>query len=136
MRKCSQTETISLPGPPLTNNTALMELIDHGVIVGMGVKAAWDARNTRFELGLVCQECFLHVIYLLKLVQASLESNGRLSEKQAYAMATTDLEKLLGVQEIDDDLVDLVAYEGGGLLDSSSKVSAIISPARGIVDLL
>lgn len=73
---------------------------------------------------------------ILELVQASLESNGRLSEKQAYAMATTDLEKLLGVQEIDDDLVDLVAYEGGGLLDSSSKVSAIISPARGIVDLL
>jgi len=32
-----------------------MELIDNGVIVGVGVKEAWDARNTRFELGLVCQ---------------------------------------------------------------------------------
>jgi len=51
-------------------------------------------------------------------------------------MATTNLEKLLGVQEVDDDLIDLVAYEGGGVLDPSSKVSAIISPARGIVDLL
>lgn len=108
-----------LPGPPLTNNTALMELIEHGVIVGIGVREGWEARNTRFELEL-----------------AALESNGRLSEKQAYELATTDLEKLLGVDWIDEDSADLVAYEGGGVLDMSSKVSAIISPARGIVDLL
>jgi hypothetical protein len=69
-------------------------------------------------------------------VKAALESNGRLSEKQVYAMATTDLEKLLGVQGIDEDSADLVAYEGGGVLDMSSKVAAIISPARGMVDLL
>lgn len=56
--------------------------------------------------------------------------------KEAYAMATTDLEKLLGVQGIDEDSADLVAYEGGGVLDFSSKVSAIISPVRGVVDIL
>lgn len=69
------------------------------------------------------------------MVQAALESNGKISEKQAYALVTTDLEKLLGVQGIDES-ADLVAYEGGGVLDFSSKVSAIISPARGVVDIL
>ncbi|KXN89583.1 hypothetical protein AN958_05450 [Leucoagaricus sp. SymC.cos] len=108
-----------LPGPPLTNDTALIQLLENGVIVGLGVREAWEARNT-----------------MIDLQWAALESNGRLSEKQAYALVTSDLERLLGVQDIDDDLADLVAYEGGGLFDSTSKVSAIISPARRIVDLL
>jgi hypothetical protein len=68
--------------------------------------------------------------------QATLESNGRISERQAYALVTTDLEKLLGVRGIDDDSTDLVAYEAGSVFDFSSKVSAIISPTRGVVDIL
>ena len=41
---------ISLPGPPLTNDTTLSRLLDHGVIVGLGVRTAWEARNTRFDV--------------------------------------------------------------------------------------
>jgi hypothetical protein len=42
--------SISLPGPPLTNDTALIKLLEHGVIVGFGVQNAWEARNTRFDV--------------------------------------------------------------------------------------
>jgi hypothetical protein len=41
---------ISLPGPPLTNDTTLVRLLEHGVIVGLGVRTAWEARNTRFDI--------------------------------------------------------------------------------------
>lgn len=40
----------SLPGPPLTNDTTLVKLLESGVIVGLGVRDAWEARNTRFDL--------------------------------------------------------------------------------------
>ena len=40
----------SLPGPPLTNNTALMTLLDKGVVVGLGVQSAWEARHARFDV--------------------------------------------------------------------------------------
>lgn len=41
---------VSLPGPPLTNDTTLNRLLEHGVIVGLGVRTAWEARNTRFDI--------------------------------------------------------------------------------------
>lgn len=40
----------SLPGPPLTNDTALVILLEHGVIVGLGVRGAWEARNSGFDI--------------------------------------------------------------------------------------
>jgi hypothetical protein len=46
------------------------------------------------------------------------------------------LEKLLGVQELNDETADLVAYEGGNVFDLSSKVVAVLSPPRGAVDLM
>lgn len=39
-----------LPGPPLSNDTALVTLLDHGVVVGLGIRSAWEARNTRFDV--------------------------------------------------------------------------------------
>jgi hypothetical protein len=65
-----------------------------------------------------------------------LESNGRINEQQAYSLASTNLEKLLGVINLIDENVDLVAYEGGSAFDLSSKVVAVLSPERGIVDLM
>jgi len=41
--------TFRLPGPPLSNDTALVTLLDHGVVVGLGIRSAWEARNTRFD---------------------------------------------------------------------------------------
>lgn len=51
-------------------------------------------------------------------------------------MATTDLEKLLGVRGIDEETADLVAYVGGSMFNLSSKPVAVISPSRATVDLL
>ncbi|KAF8640067.1 hypothetical protein AX17_001308 [Amanita inopinata Kibby_2008] len=107
-----------LPGPPLSNDTALVTLIEHGVTVGVGVQNAWDARNTRFNLE-----------------WATLESNGRLSESEAYSLVTTNLERLLGVRGIDEDGGDLVACDGGSIFDITSKVAGVISEQRSTVDL-
>ncbi|KAG6911242.1 hypothetical protein DXG01_003109 [Tephrocybe rancida] len=111
-----------LPGPPLTNDTALVKLLHHGVTVALGVRDSWEARNVRFDIQ-----------------WAVLESNGRISQQEMQALAYTNLPKLLGVREIDEDIQiegDLVAYEGGGAFDLSSKVVAVISPERELVDLL
>lgn len=66
--------------------------------------------------------------------QAGLESSGRINKHQAYALASTNLDKLLGIKH-GSDYADLVAFEGGSLFDLSSKVAAVISPERGLVDL-
>ncbi|KAG6833912.1 hypothetical protein H0H87_007923 [Tephrocybe sp. NHM501043] len=91
-----------LPGPPLTNDTALVKLLHHGVTVALGVRESWEARNARFDIQ-----------------WAILESNGRISEREMHALAYTNLPKLLGVREDDDKHIewDLVAYEGGGAFD-------------------
>ncbi|KAJ2931645.1 hypothetical protein H1R20_g5362, partial [Candolleomyces eurysporus] len=107
-----------LPGPPLTNDTALVALLNEGVIVGLGIRGSWEARHARYDAN-----------------WASLESNGRIKEHQAYALVTTDLEKLLGVRDIDEETADLVATEGGSIFDQSSKVVGVISPKRGFVDI-
>ncbi|KAL0949372.1 hypothetical protein HGRIS_009441 [Hohenbuehelia grisea] len=108
-----------LPGPPLSNDTAILTLIESGVTVGIGVREGWAARNTRFDVGHAIQD-----------------SRGRISALQAHALASTNLERLLGVRARDAESADLVAYAGGGPLDYSSAVAAVISPQRGFVDLI
>ncbi|KAH9921901.1 uncharacterized protein B0H18DRAFT_1086033 [Fomitopsis serialis] len=109
-----------LAGPPLTNDTSLVTLMDAGVTVAVGIRDAWQAVNTRFETA-----------------WAALESNGRITKEQARALVSTNLEKLLGVQEwVDQDGGDLVAYQGGGMFDLSSKPVAVVSSGRALVDLL
>ncbi|EPQ59082.1 hypothetical protein GLOTRDRAFT_113888 [Gloeophyllum trabeum ATCC 11539] len=107
-----------LPGPPLTNDTTLVKLMNHGVTVAIGAPEGWQAVNTRWDL-----------------TWAALESNGRIDEQQAYALASTNLEKLLNVR-IPKDKADLVAYTGGSALSMSSKVAAIVSPERGMVEFV
>jgi hypothetical protein len=53
-----------------------------------------------------------------------------------YDLAWGNLQKLLGIRELDDSeaKADLVAYEGGTAFDFSSKVVAVISPERELVD--
>ncbi|KAF8663419.1 hypothetical protein AX16_000991 [Volvariella volvacea WC 439] len=106
-----------LPGPPLSNDTALVTLLQNGVTVGLGVRSSWEARNTRFDLQ-----------------WAMLESNGRINQQQALQMVTTDLEELLGIRDVDEER-DMVAYEGGNLFDQHSKVAGVISQKTGIVEL-
>ncbi|EJF61654.1 composite domain of metallo-dependent hydrolase [Dichomitus squalens LYAD-421 SS1] len=106
-----------IAGPPLTEKNAVLTLAENGVTVGLGIKEVWDARNARFDLA-----------------WAALESNGALSKADALALASVNLEKLLGVKA-DSVRGDLVVTRGGDLLEFS-KVVAIISPRRRVVDLL
>ncbi|KAF9534703.1 carbohydrate esterase family 9 protein [Crepidotus variabilis] len=106
-----------LPGPPLSNDTTLVKLLDKGVIVGMGIRHAWQAQTTRFDVQ-----------------WASFESNKRVSEQQAYALVTHDLENLLGIRNMGEDS-DLVVWEGGSMFDMSSKAIGVISPIKGTVEL-
>lgn len=70
-------------------------------------------------------------------LQLAIEAGGDISKAQAIAIASTNVEKLLGGKvEAASEAAELVATEGGDLLDFGSKVRAVISPRRGCVDLL
>ncbi|KAJ7765048.1 hypothetical protein DFH07DRAFT_902839 [Mycena maculata] len=107
----------TLPGPPLTNDTTLVILIREGVKVGLRSREAQFVRNIGFDL-----------------VSAMLASNGRIGKAEAYALVSTNLRELLGVI-MDDQTGDLVAYTGGSLFETSSKVAAVISARKGQVDI-
>lgn len=65
--------------------------------------------------------------------QAALEANGHISRADAIALASTNLEKLLGVKNTNNDLI---AIKKGTILDFEGKVVGVISPDRGTVNLL
>lgn len=77
----------------------------------------WDARNLPFDVA-----------------WASLDVNGTLDKKEAIALGSLNVEKLLGA-EVEAQDADLVAREGGGSL-FENKVVGILSPRRGLVDIL
>ena len=68
-------------------------------------------------------------------LKAALEAGDRISRMEAYSLVSINLEKLLGLHR-DEFNSDLVAVRGGDFLDFNGKVVAIISPSRGVVDLL
>lgn len=108
-----------LPGPPLSKETEIALFLEHNVTVGIGIEEAWSARNTRFDVG-----------------WAALEAGGRISKLQALALASKNLEKLLGSNvELASGTSDLVATQGGDLFSFGSKIIGVISPSRGSVDL-
>lgn len=63
-----------------------------------------------------------------------MEVYGELNQSEALALASTNLEKLLGL-DLEAELADLVAVQGGDLFDFESKVVGILSPRRDAVDL-
>ncbi|KAF9566706.1 carbohydrate esterase family 9 protein [Agrocybe pediades] len=105
-----------LPGPPLSEETSFTILKEHNVTVGLGVEEQWSSRNVRFDAA-----------------WAALEANGKISRSEAIALASTNLEHLLGVKNPN---LDLVAVKRGTLLDFEGQVTGIISPQRGTVELL
>ncbi|KAI0038899.1 carbohydrate esterase family 9 protein [Auriscalpium vulgare] len=108
-----------LPGPPLTEESQISLLLAHNVTVGVGVEESWSARNTRFDVA-----------------WAAIEAGGRISKLEALALASTNLEKLLGgTAEVALGMPDLVATAGGDLLSFESKVVGVISARRQAVDL-
>ncbi|KAJ6491356.1 carbohydrate esterase family 9 protein [Mycena vitilis] len=103
-----------LPGPPLTQSSAIAALVAHNVTVGIKVTEPSSVRNTRFDVA-----------------WARLESNGILGKAEALALASSNLETLLGVKESN---IDLVATSGRS--EFEGKVVAIISPRSASVNLI
>ena len=68
--------------------------------------------------------------------QAALEADGAISKSGALALASVNVEKLLGGKVDPDAEREFVATEGGDLFDMKSKVRAVISPRQGFVHLL
>ncbi|KAH9930391.1 carbohydrate esterase family 9 protein [Amylocystis lapponica] len=108
-----------LPGHPLTEQSSIALLLEHNVTVGIGIEESWSARNTRFDIA-----------------WAALDAGGDISKAQALALGSTNVETLLGGEVEIENLRELVVTEGGDLLDMESKIVAIISPRRKLVDLL
>ena len=52
-----------------------------------------------------------------------------------YSLVYRNLQKLLGIRKLNESH-DLVAYEGGGIFDFSSKAIVVVSLERQAVDLL
>ncbi|KAF9462479.1 carbohydrate esterase family 9 protein [Collybia nuda] len=105
-----------LPSHPLTKESAISHLLSHNVKVGMGTEEQWNARNLRFDVA-----------------WASLDANDMISRGEALALASVNLETLLGIKAAN---TDLVATRGGSILSFEGKIVSIISPGRGVVDLL
>ncbi|EJC98798.1 composite domain of metallo-dependent hydrolase [Fomitiporia mediterranea MF3/22] len=116
-----------LPGPPLSGESALLHLMRHNVTVGFGVAGGelppaitgWAAQNARFDVS-----------------WAYIEAGGQVSKSEAIALASTNVERLLGAAVNSESQRDLVVTKGGDLLDIEAKVVGIISPQRGQVELL
>ncbi|KAH8080279.1 carbohydrate esterase family 9 protein [Cristinia sonorae] len=105
------------PGPPLAPQNIVSTLLSHNITVAVGVPGTWQARNTRFDIAWV-----------------ALDARGSISHSEALALASVNVEALLGLTSNEAE-ADLVATQGGDLLGFEGKVVAVISPSRGIVDL-
>jgi hypothetical protein len=70
----------------------------------------------------------------LTALQAAIESGG-MSREKALALGTTNVQRLLGL-DVDAIDQDLIAVEGGNLMNMEGKVAAVLSPRRGLVELL
>ncbi|TFK44771.1 hypothetical protein BDQ12DRAFT_673545 [Crucibulum laeve] len=106
------------PGPPITRESSITSLMTHNVVVGIGCVHSWAARSLPFDIA-----------------WAAIEAGGRISKEEAFAIGSSNVEKLLG-GEARAEIHDLVATRGGDLLDARAKVVAVISPRRQLVDLL
>ncbi|PSR81135.1 hypothetical protein PHLCEN_2v6470 [Hermanssonia centrifuga] len=108
-----------LPGHPLSEESSIQVLLKHNVTVGIGIEESWSARNTGFDIGWL-----------------AIDAGGSITKAQAIALGSTNVEKLLGGKVETSEAHELVATEGGDLFDLGSRVRAVISPRRGLVDLL
>ncbi|KAG2742359.1 hypothetical protein P692DRAFT_20879650 [Suillus brevipes Sb2] len=105
-----------LAGPPITRESLVTALLKAGVNVAIGVVDEHNVRHTRFEVG-----------------WSLLTSNGYIDRTMALSLATTNLERALGVQR--EMPQDLVAYRGGDVFEFEAKVVGVISETLGRTDL-
>lgn len=130
--------TTRLPGPPVSNDTALVTLLENNVLVGIGTADAALAAQTRLDLAWVSSNGRLFHLDANPHpdnIKATAESNGRVSPEKAIGLATVNLERLLGIDQALQE-GDMVAWARGSPLDMQSSVVGVVSSAQGWVDLL
>jgi len=69
------------------------------------------------------------------VLQALLDAQDLLDRRHVYELASTNLQRLLGVTRMESDSTVLIACEKGSLLDLSSKIVAAISPQLSGVEV-
>jgi hypothetical protein len=130
----------SLAGPPLTARSSAAWLASHNVTVGLGPQGVqseptmsnWAVRNLRFDMAWVRRLITYHSMHLIAF-QVALESGGSISKEAALSMASLNLEKLLGVRS--GTSTEFAVTRGGDIFSLDSKVIAMVSSKRGVVDL-
>ncbi|CAK7234246.1 hypothetical protein SBRCBS47491_008884 [Sporothrix bragantina] len=98
----------ALTGAPLTNGTAVDVLLDAGVVVGIGLEEDWVLR----DLGLLAGIAYAN-------------GGGRLSEKSALALVSTNIDKLLGLDEKAATTAKHFVVHEGNPLAINSRVKAV-----------
>lgn len=114
-----------------------MTLLKHGVNVALGVTSEYDVRNARFEIAWVSPRrlrAFIISAEIFYNTQAALDADGAIDYTTAMALATTNMDRALGLHSAPADQ-ELVILKSGGLFDFESKVLGVISGRRELVDL-
>ncbi|OLN87401.1 hypothetical protein CCHL11_09570 [Colletotrichum chlorophyti] len=105
----------SLTGAPLTNGTAIDTLIDAGVVTAIGLEEDWLLR----DLGLLAGV-------------AQKNGGGRLSEKKALDLVSTNFYKILGIEEPQaQNGRHFVVYEGSPL-EIEGRIRAVGSGRESV----
>ncbi|KAJ7056558.1 hypothetical protein C8F01DRAFT_1233681 [Mycena amicta] len=131
-----------LAGPPLTKQSSAAYLAAHGVVVGLGPQgvqgreslSTWAVRNLRFDMAWVRVIHWFSAPEGNSYFQVALESGGSVSKEEALAMASSNIEELLGVHST-HATDDFAVTQGGDLFSLEAKVVGMVSANRGLVDL-
>ena len=105
----------SLSGAPLTNATAVDILLEAGVTTAVGLEEDWQVRDLSFAAG-----------------TAHRNSNGRLGEKQALDLVSTNIYKVLGADVAGAEETGHFIITEGSPLEIGSRIKAVGS-GRGNV---
>lgn len=107
----------ALVGAPLHNGTAVDRLAAAGVVVAAGLSEEWRVRDMAFEAG-----------------TAWRNSNGKISQKNALDIVSTNVYKILGVEEPEKHSGAHFVVSEGNPLDIGARVRAV-GAGRGKVSI-
>ncbi|KAH6976074.1 hypothetical protein BKA56DRAFT_489116 [Ilyonectria sp. MPI-CAGE-AT-0026] len=98
----------ALSGAPLTNGTTIDLLIDAGVVTAIGLKEDWEVRDLGFAAG-----------------TAFKNGDGRLSEKAALDLVSTNIYRILGVNVGQIADTDHFIVSEGSPLEIGYRIKAV-----------
>ncbi|KAF7549123.1 hypothetical protein G7Z17_g6608 [Cylindrodendrum hubeiense] len=98
----------ALTGAPLTNGTTVDVLIDAGVVTAIGLKEDWELRDLGFAAG-----------------TAFKNGDGRLSEKAALDLVSTNIYRILGVNVGQIENTNHFIVSEGSPLEVGNRIKAV-----------